>query len=71
MQISALPAAFLRRVRIRSWKDLIAILAMSILYYVISLVLRRVTELDEGKIKLIAGAIAIVIGVIIIFALHR
>ena len=56
------------RVRIRSWKDIVLIIVIGLLYAGLSELLKRKVGLDEKKAQTVAAIIAVVIAIIGVFA---
>ena len=55
------------RIRIRSWKDIVLIIVIGLLYAGLAELLKRKVGLDEKKAQTVAAIIAFVIAIIGVF----
>ena len=69
MQMSAISAASLyRRVRIRSWKDLVAMLIAGAIYYGLYWLLVNKAGMSERNARIIAMICGVIVCVMLLFA---
>ena len=56
------------RIRIRSWKDIVLIIVIAVIYVGIQQLLQKVFNLDEKKASTIAAILSVIIAIIGVFA---